>query len=238
ALVAAAVVTAAAVAALTLFFRVDEIRVSGSEIYPAEEIAGACGIRRGDSLLLFSKPRAVERIREGRVYLDSVTIRRRLPDTLEITVTDRAAAAAFEANGAYWTCSGDGTLLELTMTPPENAALILGAKLKGSKAGETFTCEDGARQTLLREIFAGIGDNGLWDKVTRIDVVHTFAIVVTYGSEFDVVLGSSGRIADELASLETVIGEIRSQGYASGTINMTSSGVRYTPDRYAGSEAE
>ena len=49
------VICGAVVTALTLFFRVDTIRVTGTERYTEDEVIGASGIQLGDNLFLLNK---------------------------------------------------------------------------------------------------------------------------------------------------------------------------------------
>lgn len=232
-LIAAVALAAAAVMwALTGFFVINEINVLGDSRCTREEVIEASGLKPGDSLILFNKSGVEKRLLEKNVYIESVVIRRRFPDTLEITVTDKIAAAAFEANGAYWLVGENGTLLELSLDYPADAALVLGAKLVGSKPGEHFTCEDEARQILLESVFSALTENGLVGKITEIDIGATYSIVLQYGTEFDIVLGSAEKIADSCSKIEKVIAKAKSEGKTSGCFDMRDGTVRYTPERF------
>ncbi|MBR4940493.1 MAG: FtsQ-type POTRA domain-containing protein, partial [Clostridia bacterium] len=112
------VVTAALVWAFTAFFTVGEINVYGNSKHTKEEIIELSGVDYGDSLLLLSKSKIKNGIVGDSLYIEDVTVRRLFPDTVEITVTDKTVAYAFEANGAYWIASGTGTLLDLTLSRP------------------------------------------------------------------------------------------------------------------------
>ena len=82
------VAAAAILTATTVFFKVRDIRLSGSTRYSLAEITEASGLKTGDNLILFDKFSAIDRIFAACPYLDTVQMRRRLPDTIEITVTD------------------------------------------------------------------------------------------------------------------------------------------------------
>ena len=49
------VICAAVVVALTLFFRVDTIVVTGTELYTQEEVVAATGVEQGENLILLNK---------------------------------------------------------------------------------------------------------------------------------------------------------------------------------------
>ena len=89
--------TAAAIVMMTIFFKVNTISVEGAEKYSAEEITNALDISKGDNLYLWNKMKVQEHLLEKLPYLDSVRIRRHLPDALVLTVTECRAAAAIKA---------------------------------------------------------------------------------------------------------------------------------------------
>ena len=66
------------VIALTLFFRVETIRVSGNIRYTEEEIQAATGVELGSNMYLLNKFEVQRRLREALPYIDSVQIRRHL----------------------------------------------------------------------------------------------------------------------------------------------------------------
>ena len=105
--------TAAAIVMMTIFFKVNTISVEGAEKYSVEEITNALDISKGDNLYLWNKMKVQEHLLEKLPYLDSVRIRRHLPDALVLTVTECHAAAAVKAeDGSYYYISSTGKILE------------------------------------------------------------------------------------------------------------------------------
>lgn len=103
----------AVAAACVIFFRVNEVTVEGNSRYTAEEIVAVTGIETGDNLIAMRRGMISSAIRMELPYVESVTVRRRLPDRVEITVTESAAAARVRGNdGKYWLISAQGKLLE------------------------------------------------------------------------------------------------------------------------------
>ena len=86
-------IAGAVVAALTVFFKVQSITVSGNARYTSEEIIAASGIEIEDNLFLLNKYSAAQAIFEKLPYVEEATINRALPDTIVITVRECAAAA-------------------------------------------------------------------------------------------------------------------------------------------------
>lgn len=229
---AVVVVTAALVWAFTAFFTVENIAVYGNSRYTAEEIIGFSGLEKGSGLILLSKSRIRDRIIENSVYIEDVSVKRVLPDTVEITVTDKTVAAAFETNGAYWLISGSGALLELTLELPRDVTVIKGVKLVDSAVGRNYTCEDGVKQTMLGSLLEGLRENSLLEHVVSVDMTETYQVVLNYADTFDIVMGSAERIASDCARIPKVIGLAESEGKTSGCFDMRDGTVRYTPDRW------
>ena len=86
-------IAGAVVAALTVFFKVQSITVSGNARYTSEEVVAASGIEIEDNLFLLNKYSAAQAIFEKLPYVEEATINRALPDTIVITVRECAAAA-------------------------------------------------------------------------------------------------------------------------------------------------
>ena len=79
-------IAGAVVAALTVFFKVQSITVSGNARYTSEEVVAASGIEIEDNLFLLNKYSAAQAIFEKLPYVEEATINRALPDTIVITV--------------------------------------------------------------------------------------------------------------------------------------------------------
>src|SRR5699024_6455576 len=96
------------IAALTLFFRVDVIEVTGGQRYTAQQIRDASGIQEGDNLLLLNKYNASGSIAAELPYIEEIRIHKELPDTLRIEVTECRTPVAVVQDGAAWLISSGG----------------------------------------------------------------------------------------------------------------------------------
>lgn len=112
-------VAAALVVACVVFFRINEVTVTGNQRYTAEEIVEASGIRTGDNLIALSKSRVAGNLIARLPYVESVSIDRRLPDGVAVTVTEHTAAAAISDGEGWWYLSEQGKLLEQVDQPGE-----------------------------------------------------------------------------------------------------------------------
>lgn len=101
-------------AGATVFFRVEVVAVTGNSRYTQEEIVAAAGIQTGDNLFAMNKYKIAEILRQSLPYIGEVSIRRSLPSTIVITVTEWDAVAqvappsAEQAAAAQVEMAGDG----------------------------------------------------------------------------------------------------------------------------------
>lgn len=102
----------AVVAALTLFFKVESIEVTGSGRYQSDEIIAASGVEIGDNLVLLDRYRVSQRIYTALPYITDVRPKPKFPNTLEIEVTETRAVAVIQGGGGFWLLSSDGKILE------------------------------------------------------------------------------------------------------------------------------
>ena len=105
-------VLAAVIAACVVFFRINTVTVQGNSRYAAEEIIEASGIVNGDNLIAISKSQIASAIRMKLPYVESVSIQRKLPDGVELTVRERVAVASVDSSGGRWLISSQGKILE------------------------------------------------------------------------------------------------------------------------------
>ena len=80
------VICSAIAAALILFFKTQNFVVSGNRRYTEQEIIDSTGVEIGDNMFLLNKFAISSQITAQLPYIETVSIRRSLPDTLVITV--------------------------------------------------------------------------------------------------------------------------------------------------------
>ena len=103
----------AIVAALTLFFKVNQVSVSGNERYSAQEIIEVSGVEQGDNLILMDKYRIAEKLYTKLPYITEVRINRQFPDTLLVEVVETKAVAVIKGGSSNWLMDSNGKLLEV-----------------------------------------------------------------------------------------------------------------------------
>lgn len=201
------VAAAAVAAAVTLFFRMDYIVVSGNERYTEGEVLAASGLSTGGNLYFLNKYDVKEAIFAELPYVEEIKINRKLPDTLLIELRECKAAAGIKTGDGVWLISDQGKLLEQTAAPPEGCPLITGAALiepvasKPMDLGADAAYRGGVALTLLRES----AERDMRGKIGEIDLADDTALNFTYLGRFTVCLPWTADTAYKLESLAAVV---------------------------------
>ena len=143
---AALAVMAAVVAACVVFFRINTVTVEGNSRYTAEEVIEASGIVEGDNLIALSKSKIASAIRMKLPYVESVSIRRKLPDGVLLTVRERVAVASVDSDSGRWLISSQGKVLEEAGDQP--VVTVKGLKAINPYAGGNLEVEEADANTL------------------------------------------------------------------------------------------
>ena len=223
----------ALIAGCIVFFRVEEIRVSGSEIYTQEQIAAASGVEKGDNLFLVGKVSTARKILQELPYIKGVKPYWQLPDKLIIEVTDCTPVCAVEGQGgALWLMDESCKLLE--QVDAETAgqyARITGVTPLKPAAGSNLavSVEESGKADALKQILLAAEDRKMTEKIGAIDLSGTTEIIMTYEGRFRVRLPA---YSDDFHKLVHTLEEIAAYLNAGqkGTVDLTGSRGRFIPD--------
>ena len=196
-------VAVGAVLSLTVLFPIKQITAKGSEKYTSEQIVALSGINIGDNLFM-SKVKT-ETIREKLPYIESVKIKRTLPDSIAITVKDAAPYACYYSDGAYHTVCRSGYVLESGSEKPDSLFEIRADGVKCVLGKAVVFSEEGTEDLIL-EIGRLAEEYGL--SLNCIDVTDEIALTVKAENRFVVNLGTSNYLDKKFAHLSGMIKNI------------------------------
>ena len=223
--------------ACTLFFKVEEIRVSGNNIYDAWTIREAAGIEEGDSLLTFGKGKACARIAQKLPYVKIVRIGITLPNKVNIYVEELDVVyAAQDSRDGWWLLTSSGRVVEnvtasvakentklegFHIQPPaavgDNAKAALTEPEEGAE-DQPVTITDQDRMDTALSIVSELERRGVLEKVTVVNVADMGNIELLYDGTCRVLLGNNGQID---LKLEKVCATIRTIENAGGSLKGT-----------------
>lgn len=183
----AAVILTAVAAACIIFFRVDDVVVKGNQRYTAQEIIDVAGIEQGDNLFAISASAVSRELQNRLPYIRAVSVRRLLPDTLSITVTEGKAVAAVAQNGSWWLMDADGKLLE-EGTSPGGCATVTGVVPLAPAVGTHLAAggEQSGRVETLRTLLGALGENGLLEDLDSVELEEDYRVTFVWQERFTV----------------------------------------------------
>lgn len=235
----------------TVFFRVEQVTVSGNQRYTQEEIIAASGIQLGDNLYSLNKVCIDQNIRTTLPYIGDLTINRALPSTIQITVTEWEAVAQVAAPGveqvaAYqeeagekavttaqepWLISVKGKLLE--PAPPDSAAIaVTGLIPLSPQAGSMMEVPEGehTRLAALTALLEALGEAGMQSQVSDIRLEAT-QLMVRYAGRFDVKMKLNADFSYDVRLMRAIREKMEEQDGegACGSMDLTRSPAVYAP---------
>ncbi len=210
------------VVALTLFFKVEHISVSGNSRYTSEKIIAVCGVEQGDNLVLLDKYAIARRLYTELPYITDVRINRAFPDGLNVQVTETYAALAIESGGAWWLVSEGGKIVDVTDAQGAQEYIILrGMSALEPKIGTqlTLAAEDAMSAQRLGELIAALSEREMLALTESIDASDREILVIQYDGRFDVELYYDADFDFKLDCLRAAVNELEPN--ETGIIRMT-----------------
>jgi cell division protein FtsQ len=189
-LLSVVLILCAIVAACIVFFRVEDVVVVGSTVYTDQEIVDVAGVDQGDNLFLIPKIQTGKRLVSQLPYLDTVNLRRVLPSTLVITVTECVPLGALEGeDGTWWVVDRSCKLLEqggseLAQQYPQILGLTALMPAAGSKLA--VSVEESPKLDSLKQLLSAMDERDMLGQVQGIDLSGSAEIVMGYDGRFTV----------------------------------------------------
>ena len=211
--------------ALTLFFRIRSIEVSGNDRYTRQEIIDAAGVSEGDNMFLMNKYSAAERIRRALPYIETVQFRRSLPDGLSIIVTECADGKA------YLLCDTGNIVDEVTPAAAKQRTQVKGLTLTDPAVGQPAKAAEGQELALeqLLTLMQALDQRGMTADVSLMDMSDPAQLTLRYLGRFDVQLPREADYGYKLDYLMAVVEKLEVN--EKGVINMMQEGkARFIPE--------
>lgn len=251
-LLTATAIVAAMVLGLSVFFKVDTITVTGAGVYSAYSVEESSGIKKGDNLLTFSRPRAGAMIKANLPYVDTVRFGIKLPGTVNIIIKEDAVVYAIKDQvEAWWLINSDGRVVEPgTGSKAANHTQVLGVTLESpvpdsmgvatevvptqtDASGELMpvTTTNAQRLNAALTILQALEANDIVGAAASVDVSRLDDIILWYGTRYQVNLGDSSQLEYKIACMNDVI--LQMSDYQSGILDISFTvwpdQVGYTP---------
>ena len=200
------VLSVGVVLSLTVFFNIDKIEVVGSTRYETDRIIELSRIKIGENLFLSSMNAGRDDILKEMPYIESVSIQRKMPSRVRITVTEAEEAGYFQKDGENIVVSGLSKVLRKTPDMPEGIPLIECGSVSGTETGQTVVFEDERNEKILNDVSKAIEESGISD-ITKIEIIDSIKVKMMYQDRIEITIGAPTELHDKLALGKKVLSE-------------------------------
>lgn len=238
-----AAVVVAILLGISVFFKVENVVVFGTNKYDAWTVREASGITEGENLLTFGSMGAKAKILEELPYVENVRIGVNLPDTVNIYITEYPVVYSVEAeNGSWWLVGSDGKIVDQTDVGAAAAhTKILGLKLSNPSLGQSAVAAEDAPETATNAdgeevqvpVITSAADRleaamtvmealelcDVLGEVASVDVTKPGDITAWYGDRFEVLLGGTSNMTKKITWMRDAIAQM--EEYQTGTLDVT-----------------
>lgn len=213
---------------VSVFCRVVNVTVTGSSRYNAAEIIEAAAVGEEQNLFTVSQKTLNERITALCPYIESVTLHRRLPDTLELELHEfQTIYACIGSMGRVTTLSADGRVLEQCASLPEYTCLLLGADFSGYAAGETLPEKWQQALAGVDKVRAALENAGMLSEIGYVEIGEEQSYKAIYQDRIQLRLGSEYDLSQKLQIAKKIISDELSSDFT-GYLDVSVNGRAYT----------
>lgn len=255
-LATAIAVALAFVLVMSIFFKAEQVLVSGAEKYTPWEIKEASGIQSGDALLSLSEAKITAKIRTALPYVGDVRVGIKLPDTVNIEIKELDVVyAAEDMNAAWWLLDATGRVVDSTDgAAAKNYTRIVGVKLQPAAVGEQAVAAEeevpadtnseteltiptlpkvsaGEQLNAAVQILTALEKNGVMGTIDTVDVSDLGELTLSYEDRYHVTLGDASRLEYKIGAMKASIqkmGQYQS-GYLDVSFTIWPDEVGYRP---------
>lgn len=185
----------------TVLFKIQEVRVTGTDKYAPDEVAQASGIVLSENLLRIHKAEIEKKLLSQFPYIQSVQIKRKLPPAVELEITQCIPVGAIKTGDEVTLIDREGKVLEkgVIMLPAE-LLLIKGIDTAGVSPGAYLAESQSEKLVMLRYILDAIEESE-FKNITNVDLTDRLNIRVMYENRILLELGSE---ADMIRKLQLI----------------------------------
>ncbi len=222
ALAIAAVVAAAVILSLTVFFKIETVAVAGDEIYNNEQIITASGLQTGDNMFLFDKDSVEANIETALPYVENAEIKRSVTGTLTINITAAAASLSIDTGDGYILLNSSGKVLEDgVMVINEGITVLRTSTVLSASAGGIIQFENEKDIETVVQIKNYINEYEI-PKISEIDVTDYSNIRLIYDNRIVLKTGVPSELGDKIDFIKATLEKHEAQEPAfRGTIDFT-----------------
>lgn len=196
-----------------VFLKVTDVTVVGSKMYRAEELSQNCGIEHETNIYSVSRAKIERDMVMKYPYISTVKLKRILPSTVELSVTEDTPYFYTEISGEYFVLSDDLRVLQRTeniadlrysfglreLVTPEVAYAVVGRQIRFKRESNYDYALNFIRWLQLSE---------LYEKTDKIDISDKYMMFIIYDEKLKIVLGDDDELEVKLSSAIKILEQL------------------------------
>lgn len=190
------VVIVLVILANTVLFRCKNITVSGNVRYSAEEVIAGSGLETGANLLHINSKGAAEKVVSALAYVDSASVKKSFPASIEVTVTEAEKRFAVRQGAVTAAVSYGGKIIEQGSFG--DLPVVVGMDAESIEIGTWIKSTVEAKNDIPDAILSAVERVSL-EGVSEIDITDRFSIKMQL---------DNGRIILEIGTVSDLVSKL------------------------------
>lgn len=195
------------------FFHITEITAEGNAQVSEEEILDRVNLALGTNIFKINK-KSIRNNLSSLAYLDTVRVKRKLPSTVRICVTECYPQLLLPYAGGYLLTTEDGKVLEqVSEDSGWELPLIVGLEIENAEISQKISVQDGVKFDIILDCIRYLRENGQLEQIQQLDFNDITNISAIYREGFRVNFAKFDDMDYKLKMLNVVLPQVdRSSG--------------------------
>lgn len=185
-------------------FNVKNIKVEGNSYLSEEQVISLSRIEIENNMFKYNKKEIIKNIKEN-AYIENVEVKRSIPDTVEIKITERKTSFMIQFANAYAYINNQGYILEISNKALEYPILTgFSTPVEELQEGKRLNKEDLKKLSDVLEIMESATSNEIASLITEINIENSDNYVLELKSKNKVVnLGDTSNLSTKMLWIQT-----------------------------------
>lgn len=144
------------------------IKIENNKVLTESRIKELSTINVGQNIYSINKRKIIESIK-SEPYVESVKVKRSLPNILKLEITERSVKFTLDYNGQYIYIDNQGYILEKS-SEPNDKIIITGYSTTELEDGNKLDMEDLEKLSAVIQIIQEAENNGIKNDITKINI--------------------------------------------------------------------
>jgi len=184
---------------LSPIFNIRTISIVGNSKLSIDEIISLSKIELEQNMFRYKKSEIIQNVKEN-AYIDTVKVSRKIPDTIEIEVSERKASFMIQFANAYAFLNNQGYILEIS-DKKQNLPILVGIQTiqENIQTGNRLCTEDLEKLGDVLKIMESATSNNLSKFITQINIQDSDDYVLTLQKKKKIVhLGDTSNLSTKM----------------------------------------